>query len=145
MTQKKKKSRLYSRARPVLAAFVFGMASDLATSAEEAREERVLLRLFLPTPPAARRRRPAVVVISEVVRIDPAPAAAVAVRPGLRLGVRDERQSLLNGRQRHRRRRRGGRLLLLLLRHPVRTRHRRGPPLLAAIGRFGCRDLFRVR
>ena len=120
------------------------MASDLATSAEEAREERVLLRLFLPTPPAARRRRPAVVVISEVVRIDPAPAAAVAVRPGLRLGVRDERQGLLNGRQRHRRRRRGGRLLLLL-RHPVRTRHRRGPPLLAAIGRFGCRDLFRVR
>ena len=125
------------------------MASDLATSAEEAREERVLLRLFLPTPPAARWRRPAVVVVPEIVRIDPASAAAVAVRPRLRLGVRNERQSLLNGRQRHRRRRRGGRLLLLLLlllpRHPVRTGQRRGPPLLAALDHFGRRDLFRIR
>jgi len=131
------KISLYSRARPVLAAFVLGMASDLATSAEEACEERVLLRLFLPTPPAARRRRPAVVVVPELVGIDPASPAAVAVRPRLRLGVRDERQGLLDGRQRYRRRRWGGQL-----RHPVRTRHRRGATLAL---RFGGGDVLRVR
>jgi hypothetical protein len=79
------------------------VASDLAASAEEAREERIFLRLLLPTPSAPRRRMASVVVIAKVVRLGPASAgcpatvAAITVPTRFGFGVRDKREGLQEG------------------------------------------------
>jgi len=82
------------------------VARNLAASTEEAREERVFLRLLLPTPSAPRRRMAPVVivvVVAEFVRLDPtgtgcpATVAAITVLPGFSLWVRDKREGLQEG------------------------------------------------
>ena len=78
----------YSRARLVLPAVVLRVARNLSAPAKVAREERLLFRLFPPTPPAAGR---AFVVV--VVPI----ALSSAVAPWLEVWIRYEGQCLQDG------------------------------------------------
>src|SRR5258708_12440385 len=53
--ERKRCERNDSRARSIPTSFVSGVAGDLAASTEEARKERIFLRLLLPTPSTPRR------------------------------------------------------------------------------------------
>jgi hypothetical protein len=109
--QATQRERKHSRARSIPTIFVSRVASDLAASTEEAREERIFLRLLLPASSAPRRRVVPVVVIAEFVRLDPTSAgcpttvAAITVPSGFSLWVRDKREGLQEGAQRRRCRR----------------------------------------
>ncbi len=104
--ERKRCERNDSRARSIPTSFVSGVAGDLAASTEEARKERIFLRLLLPTPSTPRRRIAPVVVITEFIRLGPtgaacsATVAAITVPPRFSLGVRDKREGLQEGAKR---------------------------------------------
>jgi hypothetical protein len=88
--------KAYSRARLVLSSVVLRVARNLSAPAEVACKERLLFRLFPPTPPTAGRA----VVVVPIIALS---SAAVALR--LEVWVRYEGQCLQDGATGARRRR----------------------------------------